>query len=319
MWGLVFPGQGSQHIGMGKFLYDNFPEAKLCFEEASDALSQDFKKLCFEGSESDLTLTENTQPVLVLVSTATYRVLKSILGINAIAGSGHSVGEYSAIVAAGGLKFFDALRLVRIRGKSMQSAVPVGQGGMIAIMGLEDEDVRKLCKWAEIETGLTPLEPANYNSPGQVVASGNQKIIDWLKDNVSLDKAGLSGKKAKLIPLKVSAPFHSSMMLPAQKIMEQELNKVEMQDLSWPVIQNFYAQPVTSANELKRNLVLQVSGAVKWTQCVNQMQKMGINKIIECGCGKVLSGLIKKIDSTQLTAFNINSLEELKNLEAIAK
>lgn len=319
MVGLVFPGQGSQHPGMGKFLYENFNEAKHGFEEASDALSQDLKKLCFEGSESDLTLTENTQPVLVLVSTITHRVLNSIAPLKIAAGAGHSVGEYSALVAAGSLKFTDALKLVRLRGQAMQSAVPVGQGGMVAIMGLEDKDVVKLCQWAEKASGLKPLEPANYNSPGQVVASGNQKIIDWLKENFSAEKANLDGKKAKLIPLKVSAPFHSSLMLPAQKTMEIELGKVEIKNASWPIAQNYSAQLETEANTLRQNLILQVSGAVRWVECVKQLQNKGVNKIIECGSGKVLSGLIKKIDSEFLSAFNINSIEDLKNIEALIR
>src|SRR4051812_39008913 len=219
MWGALFPGQGSQAVGMGRFLFDNFPIAKQLFEEASDTLKQDFKKLCFEGPDADLTLTENTQPALLLVSFATFRVAKETTGIKITAGAGHSVGEYAAVVAAGSVKFADALRAVRIRGQEMQKAVPVGQGAMCAVIGLSDDQTEKLCKWIENESGYRPVQAANYNAPGQVVISGHGKGIAWAQANSPKDLFAPEAPKIRLIPLKVSAPFHCVLMKPAEEAM----------------------------------------------------------------------------------------------------
>ena len=216
MWSALFPGQGSQSVGMGRFLFENFTEARSTFEEASDSLSLNFKKLCFEGPESDLQLTENTQPALLLVSTATHRVVQSTTGIKFEAAAGHSVGEYAAVVAAQAVKFSDALRAVRVRGQAMQRAVPVGQGGMIAVLGLTDPQVETLCQWAESTSGLKPVEPANFNAPGQVVISGSQAGLEWLRANAKADlfqlAPGESAPRMKMIPLAVSAPFHCSLI-----------------------------------------------------------------------------------------------------------
>lgn len=316
MWAALFPGQGSQHSGMGKFLYDNFPVAKELFEEASDTLSVDFKKLCFDGPESDLALTHNTQPCLLLVSTATSRVLNSLAPFNPVASAGHSIGEYAALVATGTIPFTDALVAVRKRGEYMQSAVPVGKGAMAAVMGVTPEQMKEICQWAERESGLGPIEPANYNAPGQIVASGQKEAVDWLAKNYSPD--ALSGEKprrVKFIPLKVSAPFHCSMMKPAEEKMRKTLVDIPFADAAYPVVQNFTAEAVKEGNILRENLIRQISAPVRWVECVERLVQMGSQRVVELGCGKVLSGLAKKIDSTHLQTFNINSIEELKTLE----
>lgn len=315
MWGAIFPGQGSQHTGMGKFLYEEFSLARHRFEEASDVLGVDFKKLCFDGPESDLALTQNTQPALLLVSTVTDETLKSLTDFQPLALAGHSIGEYAALVSGGTLDFASAMKAVRQRGQAMQSAVPVGQGGMLAVMGLTPEEVQKLCHWAEKGSGQSPLEPANFNAPGQIVISGKQSAIEWLQSNFKAEDVFGESKRVKLIPLKVSAPFHCRMMKPAEETMRKVLTEMDFKASSKPIVQNFPAQPVTEAQELRENVIRQVSAPVRWVECVNEMQKLGVEKMVELGCGKVLSGLVKKIDSERLTTFNINSLEDLKELE----
>lgn len=318
-WASVFPGQGAQHPGMGQFLFDNFKEAKLRFEEASDAISLDFKKLCFSGSEEDLQLTKNTQPALLLVSTATYDVIHELTGFKPLAAAGHSIGEYAALVTSGALAFTPALKAVRTRGEAMQEAVPVGHGGMCAVMGMNDSQVKEACTWAETASGLKPIEPANFNSPGQVVISGNVKAIEWLQANFKKEALKEPPARAKFIPLKVSAPFHCSMMKPAEDRMRKVLTDIEFKPSSVKIVQNFTAQPTTAANELRENLIRQISAPVLWTQCVENLAKLGATRIIEFGPGKVLSGLIKKIDSEKLQTFNLNSLEDIQRIECDLK
>ena len=220
MSAFLFPGQGSQTPGMGQFLYDEFKIARETFEEASDAINLDIKKLCFSESLETLSLTENTQPALLTVSTATARVLESQFGAKAQITAGHSIGEYASFVLGQVITFKEAVRSVRLRGQAMQSAVPVGQGGMTATLGLNEEQVQFLCSWAMKETGLKPLSPANFNCDGQIVISGNLKILDWLKSNFKADILPGEAKRAKLIPLQVSAPFHCEMMKPAEEKMK---------------------------------------------------------------------------------------------------
>jgi len=315
MWTSLFPGQGSQHPGMGKFLADEFAIAKQTFEEASDAIHVDLKKLCFEGHESDLALTENTQPCLLLVSTATYRVLEKEFGFTPINAAGHSVGEYAAAVAAGGMTFADAMKAVRWRGQAMQSAVPVGKGGMSAVMGLEPSQVFDLCAWAEKETGDGPVQPANLNAPGQIVISGKKTVLDWLSINFKAEAVGVTGR-VKFIALKVSAPFHCSMMKPAEEKMAQVLGEMKFSDTRFPVIQNVSAEAVTKGDELRANLVRQVSAPVRWIESVHKIISLGARKSAEVGCGRVISGLVKKIDGENLQTFNLNSIEDLKAFEA---
>lgn len=223
MWGALFPGQGSQSVGMGKFLFEEFSTARRLFEEAGDTLKINFKKLCFEGPDSDLQLTENTQPALLLVSTVTATCVTELVPVQIKASAGHSVGEYAALVNAGVLSFSSALRAVRTRGQAMQKAVPVGDGAMCAVLGLSDDNARKMCALVEKLSGETPLEPANFNCPGQVVVSGSAKAIEWMRANVTSEwvaqNLGADAGRAKLIPLSVSAPFHCSLMKPAEKEM----------------------------------------------------------------------------------------------------
>lgn len=314
-WGALFPGQGSQKVGMGRFLYDNFPSVQNLFEEASDTISTDMKKLCFEGPESDLAMTENTQPALLLTSVASYQALKEMAPFSPHAGAGHSVGEYAAAVASGVLQFSSGIQAVRQRGRAMQEAVPLGKGGMTAVMGLTDEQVEELCQWAVQESGLDPIQAANFNSPGQVVISGKKETLDWVQANIAQKKFNPEPSRLRLIPLKVSAPFHCSMMKPAEKVMESVLESIEFSSAHWAIVQNVTAKASKDAEIIRKNLVAQVSQAVRWTQCMKEMKSMGIQNYIEFGVGKVLSGLMKKIDGENTLTFSINSLEDLKNLE----
>lgn len=314
MWGALFPGQGSQHVGMGRFLFDNFKSTQMLFEEASDTLGTNFKKLCFDGPESDLTLTENTQPALLLVSTATFTALTETTPLQFSFGAGHSLGEYSALVAGNSLPFAQTMKAVRLRGQAMQQAVPVGQGGMLAVLGLEDSEVLKFCEWAVRESGLKPLEPANFNAPGQVVVSGSKELCDWVQANFTSEKVFGQKKRAKLIPLNVSAPFHCSLMKPAQDKMEPVLKDLKFSNPKWPIVQNVTARDERDPEVLRRNLITQISAPVRWVQSVNQMKALGAKSFVEAGPSKVLAGLVKKIDSEART-FNIQSLEDLKALE----
>ncbi len=319
MFHVIFPGQGSQQPGMGRFLFDNFSVAKQTFEEASDAIQVDLKKLCFEGSESDLALTENTQPCLLTVSTATQRVLTSQFGMKMSAVSGHSIGEYAALVAVGSMPFSSAVRAVRIRGQAMQSAVPVGKGGMVAVMGLDPAQTEKLCTWAMEKSKTRPLNPANFNCPGQIVISGSMDTINWLKDNFKAEEVFPDAKRVKLIPLQVSAPFHCEMMKPAEERMRSVLSEIAFQNAVVPVIQNFTAQAHTQAEELRENLIRQVSAPVKWMQSMDLAREKSWTTCIESGNGKVLQGLLKKIDSEAFKVFNTNSLEDIENIEKFVK
>ena len=309
MFHLIFPGQGSQQPEMGRFLFDNFPIAKHTFEEASDALGFNIKKLCFSGSEADLALTENTQPCLLTVSTATERVLRTQMGVKSLAASGHSIGEYAAVVAAGVMEFPAAVRSVRQRGQAMQSAVPVGMGGMLAVLGLDPEQVEKLCVWAVKNSGFSPLSPANFNSPGQIVISGSQKTITWLKENFKAEELFPDSKRVKLIPLAVSAPFHCDMMKPAEEKMRQVLSDISFRDPQFSILQNFTAKAHFQPSEIKENLIRQVSAPVKWMQSMEFAKAQSWTTCIECGAGKVLQGLLKKIDSEAFKVFNTTTLE----------
>ena len=224
----LYPGQGSQSLGMGKFLFDEFKMARDIFTEASDTISLDIKKLCYNSDEQTLSLTENTQPVLLTVCMATTQVLKNEFGLTPTITAGHSIGEYSSFCVAEVMPFATAVKAVRLRGESMQAAVPVGQGGMMAVLGLTEPQITFLCSHAEKESGQAPLQPANFNCDGQIVISGNLKALHWLKDNfkpeILLENKLISDvsevRRVKFIPLQVSAPFHCSMMKPAEEQMK---------------------------------------------------------------------------------------------------
>ena len=285
---LVFPGQGSQIVGMGKELYDSFAEAKHVFEEVDDALSKNLSKIIFEGPIEDLTLTENTQPALMATSIAVMRVLEKQGGksIGDIASyvAGHSLGEYSALCAAGSVSLSDTAKLLKIRGISMQEAVPQGQGAMAAIIGLSLEDVEKI---ATVVDGVA--EVANDNSDGQVVISGAKAAVEQA-EAIAKDV----GAK-RFVILNVSAPFHSSLMQPAADRMAEALASAEFVAPKVPLIANVTADVVTEPQEIKDLLVKQVTGRVRWRESVAKLNELGVEATIEVGAGKVLSGLTRRI------------------------
>ncbi len=266
---------------MGKDLYDNFAASKAVFDEADASLGFSIKELCFEGPDDKLKLTDISQPAILTVSIAAL----AAVGRTPEMAAGHSLGEYSALVCAGVISFKDAVKLVNLRGRFMQEAVPVGEGAMAAILGLDREKLIECCKKA---SSVATVEPANFNSPGQIVISGTVKGIE---------EAGRLCKEAgakKVIPLAVSAPFHCSLMKPAADKLAAELAKVDMKDAAFPVVSNVTAGPVTSASQIRELLIKQVTGSVLWEDSVNAMVSSGIEAFVELGTGKVLSGLIKK-------------------------
>lgn len=309
-----FPGQGSQSPGMGRWLFDEFKIARQTFEEASDALKIDLKKLCFDGPEDELQKTENTQPAILTTSVVYFRCLNDIVDVKPLVAAGHSIGEYAALVTAGSIPLDLAVKAVRERGLAMQSAVPLGVGGMCAVLNLDEVEIQTFCQWATKESHLGVIEAANFNTPGQVVISGVQATLDWAQKNWSNYKGPGHDKKVRWIPLKVSAPFHCSLMKPAQERMKMVLEEIPFQTSKWPIIQNVTAQEVTDPNTLRQNLVTQVSGAVRWTESVQRALHLGVTKGLELGHGQVLRGLNKKIDAS-LETLSFQSVDELKNIE----
>lgn len=283
----VFPGQGSQSVGMLSDLAESFDVVADTFTEASDALGYDLWALVTNGPEEQLNQTEFTQPALVAASIAVWRIARAHSAPDPDVVAGHSLGEYSALVAAGALDFRDAVMLVQKRGQFMQSAVPVGEGGMAAVLGLEDEQVKAICAEAS-STGV--VQAANFNSPGQVVIAGS---------NAALEKAIEACKAAgakRAMALAVSAPFHSELMKPAADNMAAALAEVTIKAPSIPVIQNVHASIESDPSKIRDNLVAQMYSAVLWTDTVRNMAADGVTLAVECGPGKVLSGLIKRID-----------------------
>jgi len=304
----IFPGQGSQHIGMGKVFYDNFPVARQVFQEADDSLHFALSTLCFQGPEDVLKLTENTQPAILTTSVAALRVLQSETGLDAELAAGHSLGEYSALVAAGALAFPDAVKIVRLRGRFMQEAVPVGEGAMAAVLGLERKDVEAVCEQA---SAGEVLSPANFNCPGQIAIAGHSKAVQR-----AIEKIKEMGKKAVLLP--VSAPFHSPLMKPAGVRLEKELEPIPVSDLKIPVITNVEAQFNTSKDRVKGLLVAQVSSPVRWEESMRAVIDHEIERVLEIGPGKVLSGLMKRIDAKMKMA-NVEDVDTLKKVDAFMK
>lgn len=302
----IFPGQGSQYVGMGKELYGNFSVAKETFEEANDSLGLDIKKICFEDPDGEIGLTINTQPAVLTASIAALRVLDREADITPYFVAGHSLGEYSALIAAKSLSFSDAVKIVRQRGRFMQEAVPVGIGAMAAIMGMEEGDLEKVC--TEVTEGGDLVSPANYNSPDQTVISGKtrgvQRAVDLAK--------GRGAKRA--VFLNVSAPFHCSLMKPAMERLATELEKFSFKDIQPPVISNVEADINTSKEEARELLIEQVCSPVKWVQSMRTMLEKGIDTVIEVGPGKVLSGLMRKT-TDKVKRLNIEDIKSLKRLQ----
>jgi [acyl-carrier-protein] S-malonyltransferase len=303
MIALVFPGQGAQKLGMGKALADAFPVCREAFEEADAALGESLSTLCFEGPDDQLMLTEFTQPAILAMSTAVQRLVRSH-GIEASFAAGHSLGEYSAHVAAGTLSFADALRTVKRRGRYMQEAVPVGEGAMAAVLGLDSADVARAC--AEAAEGQI-VTPANLNCPGQVVIAGHSAAVTRAGQ-----RAKALGAK-RVLPIPVSAPFHCPLMKPAEDRLAPELRALRAQDPAIPVVANVDAEPKRTAAESIEALVRQISAPVRWEDVVRRLVAEGVRTFIELGPGAVLAGLIKKIDRSVA----VYSVEDRAGLDAV--
>ncbi|HUN60503.1 MAG TPA: ACP S-malonyltransferase, partial [Candidatus Sulfotelmatobacter sp.] len=298
----IFPGQASQYPGMGKELAEKYPSARAVFEEADAALGISISKICFEGTEEELKLTANTQPAILTVSVAAYRVLAE-RGISADYVAGHSLGEYSALVAAGSLNFADAVKLVRKRGTYMQEAVPAGQGSMAAIMGLAPTVVLEVCKKA---AQGEVCSPANLNSPEQTVISGSAAAVKR-----AVEIASQSGAKRAVV-LAVSAPFHCALMMPAQEKLEKDLATSKLADLQIPLVTNVDADEITKGEEARSSLTRQVTMPVRWEESMRVLLDDTVNTFVEVGPGKVLTGLMRQIERS-VASLNV---EDEKSLAA---
>lgn len=297
----VFPGQGAQTVGMGKDFYEKYDVAKKLFHEADEALDYSIMKMCFEGPAEDLQLTANTQPAILTMSVIAGAILQEN-GVEPDIAGGHSLGEYSALVQAGVLKFQDAVVLVHKRGQYMQEAVPVGEGSMAAIIGLDDDTIVKACAEA---SSVGAVQAVNFNCPGQTVIAGTTAGVEAAV--AALKEAG--AKKAVILP--VSAPFHSTLMKPAAEKLAAELDKVEIHDAKFPVVSNYTGSLEEKAEEIKQNLVLQADHPVKWIDCVKTMQAFGADTFVEAGPGKTLCGFNRRIDKS-LVSQNVENEESLK-------
>ena len=299
----VFPGQGSQSVGMGRDLYDNVPEARAVFDEVDAALDETLSSTIFEGPEDKLTLTANAQPALMAVSVATFRALETrgLKITDAMFVAGHSLGEYSALAAAGSLSITDAARLLRIRGDAMQAAVAPGAGAMAAIIGLEADVLEDICRDASTDGSC---QIANDNGGGQLVISGDRAAVER-----AMAAATAAGAK-RAIPLSVSAPFHSALMQPAAERMAEALANASIRAPAVPLVANVTAGPVTDPEEIRKRLVEQVTGQVRWRESMAFLADAGVTNLLEIGSGKVLAGLAKRIDK-RLAARSVGTLADL--------
>jgi len=298
--GLVFPGQGSQSVGMGKALYDAHPTLRQVYEEASSVLGHDVAELCFEGPAEKLNLTEHTQPALLVSSIAALRVLEPV-GIKAVAVAGHSLGEYSALVAAGGMTFRDAVGIVQKRGRYMSEAVAPGTGLVAALLGLAADAVKEVCHEA---ASVGVVQAANFNSPGQVVIAGEKAAVER-----AIEIAKTKGCK-KAVPLPVSVPVHTPLMQKAADRLAQDLAVIRWSDLKMPLINNAEARGITKAAEIQPSLVRQLPASVLWEDSVKAMAAMGVKTFVEVGPGAVLTGLIRRIVPDAVT-LNVNDPKSL--------
>lgn len=306
----VFPGQGSQKVGMLAEIAALYPGVQQTFAEASDALGYDVWALVQEGPQETLNLTEKTQPILLTASVALWRVWQERGGAVPALLAGHSLGEFSALVCAGSLNFADAVRLVRARGQFMQTAVPVGEGAMAAVLGLEDEQIVQICREASAAGGV--VEAVNFNSPGQVVIAGTVAAVDK-----AIEACKAAGSK-RAMPLPVSAPFHTSLMRPAGDQLREAMANLDIKAPSIPVVHNVHAQTEADPQRIKALLIEQIYSPVKWVGCVQYMAAHGITTTVECGPGRVLSGLNKRIDKA-LNGFGIDDPDGLQQtLAALA-
>ncbi|GAA4871318.1 ACP S-malonyltransferase [Paenibacillus vulneris] len=301
----VFPGQGAQAVGMGRDIYESDPAAKAIFDRADQALGYSLSSLIFDGPDSELKITYHTQPALLTTSVAYLELFKS-KGLQPDYLAGHSLGEYSALVAAGVLSFEDAVRTVRARGEFMDQAVPSGQGAMAAVLGGEREALQKLCSEVSKEAGVVEL--ANLNCPGQIVISGSKEGVQAI-----VERGKEIGAK-RVIPLEVSGPFHSSLMKPASERLSDVLSAVPMQTASVPVVANVTARPVQEPESIRELLVEQVHSSVLWEDSVAWLIEQGVDTFVEIGSGTVLAGLIKKIDKS-VKIYSINSKEALDQFQ----
>lgn len=305
MRALVFPGQGSQSVGMGKSLYDGFASARAVFDEVDDALGEKLSKVIFDGPEDQLILTHNTQPALMAVSMAAMRVMEEKgfdLKTHASHVAGHSLGEYSALAASGAFSITVAAKLLRTRGQAMQKAVPVGRGAMAALLGLDWDTAVEVCTKASSDADA--CSPANDNAPGQVVISGAKAAVERAAEIAK----EMGAKRAIMLP--VSAPFHCSMMAGAADVMAVALAEAHIKSPIVPIIANITAEPVSNPDEIRDLLVRQVTGMVRWRESVLTLKSLGINQLVEVGAGKVLSGLVRRIDK-ELTGVSICTPEDI--------
>jgi len=304
----VFPGQGSQAVGMGKELNKAFIEAKEVFQEIDDTLSLSLSKLMFEGPDSELMLTENAQAAIMAVSMATIRIIEhqGNIKVSELAAfvAGHSLGEYSALAASGSISLSDTATLLRKRGKSMQDAVPLGDGAMVALIGSSFEDVQSLIEQSRLKGEICSI--ANDNAPGQLVVSGNKKSVIN-----TIEKSKDFGVK-KAVLLAVSAPFHCKLMEPAKEIMKDEIEKVQFHSLKLPIVTNISAEQEEDTDRIKQLLIEQITGMVRWRESITNLCQNGVGEIIEIGAGKVLSGLNKRINR-KITSRNIENIQDIDN------
>jgi len=305
----LFPGQGSQFVGMGKNIYKNFSEARHIFKEAEETLTFHLGRLCFEGPESDLKLTKNTQPAILTVSTAVYCVLSKETGIKPRLVVGHSLGEYSALVASGALRFSDAVALVRERGRAMQEAVPVGKGAMAALIGAEASPVIALCKEVTQSFGGNKefVSPANFNGGGQIVVSGTREAVKKCVDMAPQHNI----RRAKL--LNVSAPFHCALMQPAAEHMAKLLETISISALKIPYIANVDGKIHTDETGVRDRLVRQIPHPVLWEASMQRLKEEGVVEALELGPGKVLTGLLRKINK-EIKSISVQTAEDIKSL-----